>query len=55
MIRLVIILPLVVIAWMLLVKLISDVKKANVDWTGVTAIIGFIALAFWLRHVTGLG
>ncbi|BCG80698.1 hypothetical protein [Mesorhizobium sp. 113-3-3] len=55
MIRLVIILPLVVIAWMLLVKLISDVKKANVDWTGVTAIIGFIALAFWLRHVTGMG
>ena len=55
MIRLVIILPLVVIAWMLLVKLIGDIKKANVDWTGVTTIIGFIALAFWLRHVTGMG
>ena len=55
MIRLVIILPIVVIAWMLLVKLISDVKRANVDWTGVTTIIGFIALAFWLRHVTGMG
>ncbi|MER9652957.1 hypothetical protein NKJ26_05495 [Mesorhizobium sp. M0152] len=55
MIRLVIILPIVVIAWMLLVKLISDVKKANVDWTGVATIIGFIALAFWLRHVTGMG
>ena len=55
MIRLVIILPLVVIAWMLLVKLIGDVKKANVDWTGVTTIIGFIALAFWLRHITGMG
>ncbi len=54
MIRLVIILPIVIIAWMLLVRLISDVKKANVDWTGVTAIIGFIALAFWLRHVTGM-
>jgi hypothetical protein len=54
-IRLVIILPLVVIGWMLLVKIISDVKKANVDWTGVTTIIGFIALAFWLRHVTGMG
>ncbi|MER9328869.1 hypothetical protein [Mesorhizobium sp. M0488] len=55
MIRLVIILPIVVIAWMLLVKLISDVKKANVDWTGVATIIGFIALAFWLRHVMGMG
>ncbi|MBZ9676955.1 hypothetical protein [Mesorhizobium sp. ES1-1] len=55
MIRLVIILLLVIIAWMLLVKLISDIKKANVDWTGVTTIVGFIALAFWLRHVTGMG
>jgi len=55
MIRLVIILPLVIVAWLLLVKLIRDVKSANVDWTGVTTIIGFIALAFWLRHVTGMG
>lgn len=55
MIRLVVILPIVVVAWMLLVKLISDVKKANVDWTGVTTTIGFIALAFWLRHITGMG
>ncbi|WP_457152130.1 hypothetical protein, partial [Mesorhizobium sp. P5_C1] len=55
MIRFVIILPIILVVWMLLVKIISDVKKANVDWTGVTTIIGFIALAFWLRHVTGMG
>lgn len=55
MIRFVIILPIVVIAWMLLVKLIRNLKNANIDWTGVTTIIGFIALAFWLRHVTGMG
>ncbi|ESZ57474.1 hypothetical protein NL532_16950 [Mesorhizobium sp. C120A] len=55
MIRLVIILPLVVIAWLLAVKLIRDVKSANVDWTGIAAIVGFIAMAFWLRHVTGMG
>ncbi|MER9493809.1 hypothetical protein [Mesorhizobium sp. M0006] len=55
MIRLVIILPLVVIAWLLAVKLIRDVKAANVDWTGIAAIVGFIATAFWLRHVTGMG
>jgi hypothetical protein len=55
MIRLVIILPILVVAWMLLVKVINDVKKADVDWTGVTTIIGFIALAFWLRHITGMG
>lgn len=55
MIRLVIILLIVVVAWLLLVKLIKDVKNANIDWTGVTTIVGFIALAFWLRHVTGMG
>jgi len=55
MIRFVIILPLIVVAWLLMVKLIKDLKSANIDWTGVTTIIGFIALAFWLRHVTGMG
>ncbi|MER8762635.1 MULTISPECIES: hypothetical protein [unclassified Mesorhizobium] len=55
MIRFVIILPLVVVAWVLLVKLIKDLKHVNIDWTGVTTIVGFIALAFWLRHITGMG
>ena len=55
MIRFVIILPLVVIAWFLAVKLIRDVKSANIDWTGIATIVGFIAMAFWLRHVTGMG
>jgi hypothetical protein len=55
MIRFVVIALVVVVAWLLLVKLIRQVKSANVDWTGVTTIIGFIALAFWLRHITGMG
>ncbi|MGX9120801.1 hypothetical protein ACWTU6_29800 [Mesorhizobium sp. BHbsci] len=55
MIRLVVIALVVVVAWILLVKLIKDLKSANVDWTGITTIIGFIALAFWLRHITGMG
>ncbi|MGX5842891.1 hypothetical protein ACWGTI_19415 [Mesorhizobium sp. ArgA1] len=55
MIRLVIILPLVVIAWLLVVKLIKDVKSAKIDWTGIATIVGFVVLAFWLRHVTGMG
>ncbi|GLS40676.1 hypothetical protein GCM10010869_62730 [Mesorhizobium tianshanense] len=55
MIRFVVIALIVVVAWILLVKLIKDVKNANVDWTGVATIIGFIALAFWLRHITGMG
>ncbi|RWM15386.1 MAG: hypothetical protein E5X53_16305 [Mesorhizobium sp.] len=55
MIRFVVIALVVVVAWILLVKLIRQVKSANIDWTGVTTIIGFIALAFWLRHITGMG
>ncbi|MBZ9770434.1 hypothetical protein LB526_27145 [Mesorhizobium sp. CA6] len=55
MIRFVIILPLIVVTWLLLVKVISDLKKANIDWTGVATFIGFIVLAFWLRYVTGMG
>ncbi|MEZ2332256.1 hypothetical protein AB6802_21255 [Mesorhizobium sp. RCC_202] len=55
MIRFVIILPLIVVTWLLLIRIIRDVKKANIDWTGVATIVGFIALAFWLRHVTGMG
>jgi hypothetical protein len=55
MIRFVIILPLIVVTWLLLVKAISDLKKANIDWTGVATFVGFIVLAFWLRHVTGMG
>ncbi|WP_287114329.1 hypothetical protein [Mesorhizobium sp.] len=55
MIRLVVIALVVVVASILLVKLIKDLKSANVDWTGVTTITGFIALAFWLRHITGMG
>ncbi|WP_292451645.1 hypothetical protein [Mesorhizobium sp.] len=42
MIRFVIILPLIVVTWLLLMKAVSDLKKANIDWTGVTTIIGFI-------------
>ncbi|WP_192358484.1 hypothetical protein [Mesorhizobium mediterraneum] len=55
MIRLVVIALVVVAAWILLVKLVKQVKSANVDWTGITTIIGFIALAFWLRYITGMG
>ena len=55
MIRFVVIAIVVVAVWALLVKLIKALKSANIDWTGVTTIVGFIALAFWLRHVTGMG
>ena len=55
MIRFAVIALLVVAAWILLLKLFREVKNANIDWTGVATIVGFITLAFYLRHVTGMG
>ncbi len=39
----------------LLLKLSRALKSASVDWTGIFAIAGFVAMAFYLRHVTGMG
>ena len=55
MIRFVVIALIVLAAWVLLLKLLREVKNANIDWTGVATIVGFITLAFYLRHVTGMG
>jgi hypothetical protein len=55
MIRFVVIAVVAVAVWALLLKLVRETRRANIDWTGVTTIVGFIALAFWLRHVTGMG
>lgn len=29
-------------------------RSKRVDWSGVAFAIGFVALAFYLRHVTGM-
>lgn len=55
MIRLVLIAVVAVVAWVLVLKLLRELKSANIDWTGVTAAIGFVVLAFWLRHMAGWG
>jgi len=55
MLRLVVIALIVVVAWVLLLKLFRDIKAAKVDWKGWAIIAGFIVLAFYLRHVTGIG
>ncbi|MBR2686748.1 MAG: hypothetical protein IKE42_02760 [Aquamicrobium sp.] len=55
MIRIVIVGLIVFAVWILAVKVLRALKGANVDWTGVSFAIGFIVLAFWLRHVTGMG
>ncbi len=44
---------------MLLVLVVTQiarsVRSANVDWTGVVFAAGFVVMAFYLRHVTGMG
>jgi hypothetical protein len=55
MIRLVAVVLFAVFAWFVLLKLIEATRRASIDWTGVAAFVGFVAMAFWLRHVTGIG
>ncbi|PWJ85571.1 hypothetical protein C7441_10210 [Pseudaminobacter salicylatoxidans] len=55
MIRIVLIAVMAILVWYALAKLFRLLRTANIDWTGVTAAIAFIVLAFWLRHVTGMG
>jgi hypothetical protein len=38
-----------------LMQIVRSARAARIDWTGISFIVGFIVLAFWLRHVTGLG
>jgi hypothetical protein len=39
----------------LLINVLRLLKGANVDWTGIATMVGFVVLAFYLRHVTGMG
>lgn len=55
MLRFIVIALIVVFAWVVLMKLARDIRAARVDWKGWAIIAGFIALAFYLRHVTGIG
>jgi hypothetical protein len=55
MLRLVVIALIVIVVWVLLLKLFRDIRAAKIDWKGWAIIAGFIALAFYLRHVTDIG
>jgi ABC-type Co2+ transport system permease subunit len=55
MIRLVVIALVALLALVLLARLVRSIKGANIDWTGLTAAAAFVVLAFYLRHVTGMG
>ncbi len=54
MLRIVLIALAVLIVWVVAVKIVKDIKAARVDWKGWAFVIGFIVLAFYLRHATGI-
>ncbi|MBA3448206.1 MAG: hypothetical protein H0T56_11470 [Pseudaminobacter sp.] len=55
MIRLVVIALFAVLIWGVLLMLFRSAKAKNLDWNGVAFAIGFIALAFYLRHLADMG
>ncbi len=55
MIRLVAIALLVVLVWFVARQAIGWAKSRSLDWNGIMFVLGFVALAFYLRHVTGIG
>lgn len=55
MIRLVVGFLIAAAVWLVLSRLFRGLKNAEIDWTGVTTIVGFIVLAFYMRRVTGMG
>jgi hypothetical protein len=55
MIRFAVIAIVLVILCLALLKLAVELKKAKIDWAGIAFACGFIVLAFYLRHATGMG
>lgn len=55
MIRLVILGLLFVVAWIAVTRTIQFARTRQVDWTGVAFMVGFVIIAFYLRHTTGIG
>jgi hypothetical protein len=40
--------------WLAL-RIVRELRQAEVDWQGVAFAVGFVALAFYLRHATEIG
>ena len=54
-IRLVVLAVLVMVAWLLILQAVRLARGSAIDWKGLAIAAGFVALAFYLRHVTGMG
>ncbi|MBX3570521.1 MAG: hypothetical protein KF914_20845 [Rhizobiaceae bacterium] len=40
---------------LLLLRIARELRGSAIDWRGVALACGFVALAFYLRHATGMG
>lgn len=55
MIRIVLMVLMIVLACAVVHAVVKASRAGRIDWTGVTAFICFIVMAFYLRHLTGWG
>jgi len=55
MLRIVIVVFALIAAPYLLLRLARELGSADMDWRGIVFVAGFVALAFYLRHVTEIG
>jgi uncharacterized BrkB/YihY/UPF0761 family membrane protein len=55
MIRVIIILALLVLVLFLIYSIINSVRTRQIDWTGIGVTVALIALALYLRNLTGIG
>jgi hypothetical protein len=55
MLRIILLVFALIAAAYLLLRLARELGKGDMDWRGIAIIAGFVALAFYLRHVTEIG
>jgi hypothetical protein len=46
---------LLMLAALVALQVFRQARAANLDWTGIAFSVGFVVLAFYLRHVTEIG
>lgn len=55
MVRIVLIALALAAAIYLVMQIVREAGRAEIDWRGVAAVAGFVLLAFYLRQVTDIG
>jgi len=53
--RMVVLAALIVLACFVAARIFKSVRARRLDWRGIAFMAAFVALAFYLRHATGMG